>query len=237
MDDHGSTLAATLARITIDLGTGALVDHAKGAALAPARRLIETLLFPRWSGAFEAVELNLHAAVEALRAKDRGVLEALQRSFARGEADALVAHCLTAASQATTEPRMTMLAAAAAGVVFTPDLDSEMRSRVARAVTQLEPSDVQHLRALAEIERGRHLGDARRGRVLGPSRSALEAAGCIAMVTHAQALSRAFESTVRRPSTSLSDPKPKPKVTETGEAVLKALGEWTPGDDGPPRRR
>src|SRR2546423_1409851 len=130
----------------IEDGTkGFIVEETLGSVLRPLFSLLKALVWNQWDPAVNEFRLNLAEAVEKHRAKDREYVERLQRSFSRGEARALATQLVQAAAQSTTEDRMRMLAAAAAGVL-TPDLDSEMRSRVARAVEQLEPSDVIALR-------------------------------------------------------------------------------------------
>lgn len=68
------------------------------------------------------------------------------------EATALVVRLLPEAAAATTQERRRLLTSALAGL-FKPDLSSEMRSRVSRAVMQLEPSDVVELRELDKAYR------------------------------------------------------------------------------------
>ena len=103
-----------------------------------------------------------------------------------------------------------MLAAAAAGVL-TPDLDSEMRSRVVRAVEQLEPSDVIVLRQAESTSPGqalKYLG-------AGPeARAALFSSGCLVLVGGGMALGQNVE------------------VTPIGRAVLKTLEAWRPSGAG-----
>jgi hypothetical protein len=117
--------------------------------LEPAWALLKSVLLPNWGAARDAIQLNLQDAQDRRGAENKQHVARLVESLQHGEADALVTHLARAAAQATTEDRMRMLAAAAAGVL-TPDLDSEMRSRVARAVEQLEPSDVIALRRVNE---------------------------------------------------------------------------------------
>jgi len=140
----------------IDLGSMLVVDAVRGyvvekmlePALRPAWAVIKSLLLPRWDPAIDAIRLNLQEAVDKRRAEDREFDRRVGASLQRGEEAALVTRLARAAAQATTDERMEMLAAAAAGIL-TPDLDSEMRSRVSRAVEELEPSDVIALRDVA----------------------------------------------------------------------------------------
>lgn len=132
-----------------------LVEKAVDAALLPLWREVRSILFPRWEGTRDAFQLKLGEAVEQLRIRDHAALESLERSFGRGEADALACALFRAAAQAITEEKMKLLAAAAAGVFTTPDLSSELRSRVARAVVALEPQDVVALRNVIVLLRWR----------------------------------------------------------------------------------
>lgn len=217
-----------LARVAIDLATGQVADAVMEPALQPAWRVLQALLFPRWSGAFAAVQLHLSEAKEARKTKDATYVAALVRSFAAGEADILVAQLLTAAAQATTEERMQMLAAAAAGVL-TPDLDSEMRSRVARAVEQIEPSDVLRLRHIVE-EPFRFAGtEAHLRHSLGTSYAILEATGCIRASLN-EDLSERLRDAARRRSDTVEEARTEIVVTELGRAVLGAVSRWRPGD-------
>lgn len=134
--------------IVVDTATGALAEHVANPVLEPTIRAIKALLFPRWSGAFSAIQLNLQEHVRRAQERDADFVARLDRAMERGEAGSLVASFVRAAAQATTDERMDMLAAAAAGV-FTPDLGSELRSRVARAVAAMEPRDVVSLREVS----------------------------------------------------------------------------------------
>jgi len=68
------------------------------------------------------------------------------------EVAAVVMRLFPEAVMATTALRRRMLAHALAGLLQ-PDLDSETRSRVTRAITQLEPGDVRELRKVDEASR------------------------------------------------------------------------------------
>jgi hypothetical protein len=140
----------------VDVASGRLVEK----AVEPAAALVKALLFPRWSGAFEAIQLNLREHVDRRKAADREFTEKVLRSLQAGEADALVAGFMREAAQATTEAQMRMLAGAAAGV-FVPDLDSEERPRVLHALQVLELSDAVLLRELGAA--GAELWDTTRG--------------------------------------------------------------------------
>jgi len=196
---------AHLAAVAVDALKGTVVEKVLSPAVQSIWDLVRSILFPWWEPALREVRLRLPEAIEALRRKDGALVDALARSLKRGEADALATAMLRAAAQATTEERMKMLAAAAGGV-FTPDLDSEMRSRVSRAVAQLEPSDVVELRRLDEAERspGIHFSP-----MMTPEREPLVVTGCLADRTG-------------RVGGSL-------QVTALGRAVLTSLARWEPG--------
>lgn len=221
------TLVAKAVELVVDLGTGYVLERIAEPVLAPTWAVVKSVLFPRWDGAREALQLNLEEAVRRRQAEDRQFTERLDRSLQSGEAGALAAKFVREAAQATTSERMEMLARAAAGV-FTPDLTSEMRSRVARAVAQLEPSDVVALRSYAGLahairstlsgSRLRHSG--LRRAIFSSSdnaQAALIAAGCLLLVQK------------RAPFARDEDPlEMVAETTELGTAVLKALGEWNP---------
>ena len=182
--------------------------------LRPAWEVLKSFL-PRWGPAVDAIQLNLMEAVEKHRAEDSQYVERFVRSLQRGEAHALVTYLARAAAQSTTEERMRMLAAAAAGVL-TPDLSSEMRSRVARAVEQLEPSDVIALREVSGYAASGHgiqqiAGSPENG-------AALLQTGCLL----AGPTGVGFRS--------------KYEMTPLGRAVLHALETWTesPRSPAPP---
>jgi len=202
MDDEMIKSALTLVE---DEVKGFLVEHTPlGHAAKPIFALLKALIWHQWEPAVNEFELNLAEALEKYKAKDREYVARLQRSLRRGEASALATELVQAAARATTEERMKMLAAAAAGVL-TPDLDSEMRSRVTRAVEQLEPSDVIALRRVSEaVARGENVQQ-----VEGTpqNRIALVQSGCLNIAAGAG-------------YRSLHEPTP------LGAAVLKALEAW-----------
>ncbi len=191
-------------RLVVDAATGYVVEKALKPVLEPTWALVKSVLLPNWGPAVNAIRLNLQDAKDKRRAGNKEYAERLAESLQEGEANALVTHLARAAAQATTEDRMQMLAAAAAGVL-TPDLDSEMRSRVARAVEQLEPSDVIALRVVREaLSRGENVQQ-----VAGvpQNRTALVQSGCLSIATGAG-------------YRSLHEPTP------LGFALLHALESW-----------
>jgi len=129
----------------MDATAGYVIEKALEPALRPALAFLRSILLPRWDDSRDEVRKCVADAFEAAEKADSQFFERLQRSLQSGEADALLTRLAREAAQATTEERMRMLAAAAAGIL-TPDLESEMRSRVTRALEQLEPSDVIALR-------------------------------------------------------------------------------------------
>ncbi len=72
-------------------------------------------------------------------ARDPGYAEKVRAAIDDREARALFYRLGIEAAHATTAKRMRLLAHALAGL-YTPDVDAEMRSRVSRAVVELEPS-------------------------------------------------------------------------------------------------
>jgi hypothetical protein len=129
------------------------------------------------------------------------------------------------AARATHRERMRMLAAAFAGVLSV-DFDAEVRSRVARAVDQLEPSDVISLRQagisgeLPGLRKGSALIAIRPE--LRYSLDALLAAGCAS----SEASQREVHDGIS--ASKLHPVRTSAKISELGRAVLAALQEWTP---------
>lgn len=194
--------------VAVDVARGTIVERLLEPAVAPVWEVLQPIFFPWWDPALHEIRLRLQEAAEELRQKDASVVEALERSLQRGEADALAAALLRAAAQATTKHKMRFLAAAAAGV-FTPDLDSEMRSRVSRAVVELEPSDVVALRRALATSPTKSTD-----RVGGESRDVIP-------------LDRAYEGLIR--AGCIGDPSAMGAfvyVTRLGHAVALALKCW-----------
>lgn len=147
------------------------------------------------------------------------------------EARALFDRIAREAGYASTAERSRVLAHAVAGL-FAPDIDSEMRSRVARAIVQLEPSDVVLLR---NIEK-RTTPIARRS----PQADALEAAGCVVVETEQEGLGEALARAARRrrPLRTLdARTKVSFRLTALGVAVLASLRTWKTDGGGPPVNR
>lgn len=199
-------LVAWGSKLVFDAATGFAVEKALEPVLQPAWSLLKSVLLPRWDPAVEAIRLNLAEAVEKRRAEDKEYDAKLVASLKRGEADALLTHLARAAAQATTDDRMEMLAAAVAGVL-TPDLDSETRSRVARAIEQLEPTDAVSLRAVAKIAKGLPIVGVNGGEA---SRAALVQAGALIVHVGGKSFAQVLE------------------VTSLGLSILKALEHWKP---------
>jgi len=201
-----SELIQASATLVWDAAKGYVIEKALAPGLDSIWAHAKRILFPRWDAAFSEVQRNIADAFESAREGDAQFIDRLRRSFDTGEADALVTRLLRDAAQATTDERMLMLAAAAAGLL-TPALDSEMRSRVARVLEQLEPSDVIGLREASAACALDH--DVRQ--ISGPPEAtrALEQAGCL---FHAEGIG--YRSSY--------------EVTPLGTAVLRALQAWTP---------
>jgi hypothetical protein len=94
--------------------------------------------------AFELV-LAFERHLRLHESRDAEFREQLREKVTEREIGALFPKLLREATEASTRERMRMLCAALAGM-WRPDLEAEMRSRVARAVMELEPSDVLALR-------------------------------------------------------------------------------------------
>jgi hypothetical protein len=130
------------------------------------------------------VDAAFRSHVAHHEAMDPQFADRLSAALDQREARALFYRLGTEAAQATTVERMRMLAHALAGL-YTPDLATEMRSRVSRAVLALEPSDVLALRkAIGECEPTTATVGAQIVRLAGPltpdrAYEALITAGCI----------------------------------------------------------
>jgi len=135
-------------------------DEAKGLVVevtllsSPAGKavfeILKQLIWRQWDPAVNELQLNLAEAVEKHKANERAFKEKVFRAARTDEGRALIIELVQAAARATTKARMEMLAAAALGVLI-PDFDAENRSRVARTIEQLEPSDVLALRVSAQV--------------------------------------------------------------------------------------
>ncbi|SRR5712692_5403121 len=141
-------------KIVVDVTAGHVAAELLDPVLKPVWAVLKSFL-PRFDEAGEAIRLNLSEARERYNARGREDAERLKQTIERGEAEALVKRLWFDASRATTAAKMEMLAAAVAGLL-TPEFDSEMRSRVTRAIEELEPSDVI---ALREVRRLRDSGN------------------------------------------------------------------------------
>lgn len=198
------------ATLVFDATQAYVIEKALEPGLQALWTVAKSVLFPRWDAAVSEVQRKVADAFESARVGDAQFVERLRRSLQAGEGDALVTRLLRDAAQATTDDRMHMLAAAAAGVL-TPDLDSEMRSRVTRALEQLEPSDVI---ALREVSRARALDEGVQ-QISGPPETtrALLQSGCVF-----RAEGVGYRSNY--------------EVTPLGNSVLRALDLWKPGRPG-----
>lgn len=155
------------------------------------------------NGAEATFEFTL--ALERLEQKHARVAEELRGKITEREAGALFTQLLGAAADSSTRERMRMLCAALAGVLL-PNFDAETRSRVSRAVMQLEASDVLELRKLYMVERAPGFAPSLQ---MTPALEPLVLAGCV------------------RDQSSLAG-HPAVATTERGHAVLAALEVWEP---------
>jgi hypothetical protein len=196
--------------IIVDVAKGKLIEVALEPVVRPIWEVLKKVTYPGWDRARREVQLNLQQATDEYRQKGKDAAEQLARTIDEGEAGALVCALLRAAAQATTEDRLKMLAAAAAGVL-TPDLSAETRSRVARVLEQLEPSDVGALRKVADSTADdpgfRFIGLPRES----ATRAVLLQTGCVILEAGGVGLAEAV------------------RITDLGRAVLLALRRWQPG--------
>ena len=120
------------------------------------------------------------------------------------EVAAVVMRLFPEAVTATTAQRRRMLAHALAGLLQ-PDLDSETRSRVTRAITQLEPGDVRELR---KVDEARRAAATQSAATMTPKLEPLLLAGCIL-------------------AEGLSDRPGTVTLTALGRTVLATLARWS----------
>jgi len=136
------------------VGAGAALGGPVGAFAAAVGEVIDFLSeAPRLEGAEEARdelirETFLEHARRFSRLLEAHAADVEARTFNAEELVAIVRQLQEEARRAVTEERARMLAAASAGA-FRPDLDVETKSRVMRALLELEPSDVASLREIA----------------------------------------------------------------------------------------
>src|SRR6266568_1376044 len=159
-----------------DYFTGKALDVASGVVReivsAPANPFEEIRRRMGGEAAFE-FSLAFDRHVREQEARDADFREKLRDKVTEREVSALFPALLRAAAESSTRERMRMLCAALAGI-WSPDLAAELRSRVSRAVLELQPSDVLYLRMLAQDE-------GRPGVVLrlGPQGEWLVRSGCV----------------------------------------------------------
>jgi hypothetical protein len=208
--EHVADLTQAALHFVQDATVGYVVEKALEPALRPTWAFLKSILLPRWDEGYDEVRRCISDAFREAEKTDKQFFERLQRSLQSGEADALLTRLAREAAQATTDERMRMLAAAAAGVL-TPDLDSEMRSRVARALEQLEPSDVLALRKLNAARMKHHNVMQIEG---AESTRALLQTGCAYEVPGVGQETR-FE------------------MLPLGRAVLRTLKQWKPREGAP----
>lgn len=148
------------------------------------------------------------------------------------EAAAIIGRLLPEAVFSATKDRRRLMAAAMAGT-FSPDFRIEEKSRITRAIAQLEPSDVVVLRSVKGFGLAgpevvtRNFQERVRNREL--SLTALEAAGCIEEIV--EPARRDSRGEVHRPE------RRKNELTHLGSMTLQFIAEWEPAAEqlhGPP---
>jgi hypothetical protein len=165
------------------------------------------------------------ARVAAIEARmDAEQQRRFEEEQAKPDAQAYARVLFQEAAKSVTRERRIMIAAAIAGGV-TPDFEAEERSRLARALAQLEPSDVSMLRALEALDSDDRVTPQALHYELNTrpaaSRQAVVAAGCVEM---------SMESRTRRErdhSGRLVDVAKEfeslAKITWLGYAVIRAV--------------
>lgn len=131
--------------------------------------------------------------VERMGGDAEAAIAQLANSVTEEEAAAMTGRLIREAVFSATQDRRRLMAAAMAGT-FSPDFEVEQKSRITRAIAQLEPSDIV---ALRDVAQGRPFG--KEGMLSMKSRqaihrnrqvslAALEGAGCVAEVVVQTAL-------------------------------------------------
>lgn len=164
----------------------------------------------------EAAVIKLDERLKRIERENPAGTERFAPPLTEEQFAALFARLFPEAVLATTRERRKLMATAIAGII-TPDVSLEEKSRVARALAGLEPSDVLHLRVFvkemrvpdAEIRLWQKLG---RGEP--HSQTALENAGCLV-----------WREGRGMPGGYLATP--------LGKAVVKYLEDWSPTDSVP----
>lgn len=191
-----------------------------GKALDVAGRVVRDVVAPpanpfeeirRRQGAEANFEfgLALERHVRFEEARDAEFREKLREKITEREVGALFPQLLRAAAESSTRERMRMLCAALAGL-WRPDLDAEMRSRVARAVMQLEASDIL---AMRRLERAQQQPGIRPAPRMTPELEPAVLTGCVA------------DNSARAGFVAV-------ELTTLGLAVLTALETWPWAPDG-----
>jgi hypothetical protein len=195
---------------------GLLGDYFVGKALDTAGAVVRDIVTPTANpfqeircrmGGEAAFELTLafERHVRDQKARDAEFSARLREKVTEREVGALFPSLLRAAAESSTRERMRMLCAALAGI-WRPDLDAEMRSRVGRAVLQLEASDVLYLRRLLASETQPGL---RPSLPLSREGEWVLRAGCVG------------DDSVRAGGRGIY-------ITDVGRALLDSLGMWIP---------
>ena len=136
MDDQIIRTALTLIE---DDAKAFVISQALEPGFKATFAILKSVLWPRWNEANDELRLNLGEAVERYKVQDREYVARLRRAIQRGEAQALATELVQAAAKATTDDRMKMLAAAAAGLLTNAryylrnEISSRSGGRAARA--------------------------------------------------------------------------------------------------------
>jgi hypothetical protein len=134
----------------------------------------------------------------------------------------LFARMLEEAIESPTRERLSLMCGAMTGVI-NPDLDVETKSRVARAVAMLEPSDVILLRRMVDAKTDHAIGGLAAEQRL--EAEALQLAGCIRLGDDGVG----FLSSVHQKEENARLSLPTlGQVTLLGSAVLRQIGTWQP---------
>ena len=167
---------------------------------------------------WEEITAETSAALGRLEAKHGELVREVAGKMDERAVLVLFAQLHAEAMKSAARDRLRLMCAAIAGI-FTPQIDLEMKSRIARAITQLQPSDVICLRRIAGFLADQHVDVAR---VLSSAVGidALKNCGCVSVDAAGEDFSRDPVQTAQ-----------PLELTGVGRALLSFVETWQEGDE------
>jgi hypothetical protein len=167
------------------------------------------------------ISKNIGFIVESFREKIADLSKQVCYGITVQEAVILIGQLQDQAMRAVTEEHMRLICAAIAGSIR-PDIEVEAKARAARAIAQLQPSDILLLRELMENYKQQvDVDDAFGIRALAINMDALLQAGCLMMP-------RVFGKSSYEIDNGRRYRKDIVKITELGRVVLRFAETWEP---------